>query len=79
MKTTNYRRHQIELSSEKLASGGWVAKATVLIDAGKVVKKIPIFGRRRASFDTKRQADAYALELAKLWVDGRIRGGNGQG
>jgi len=79
MKKTTYRRHIIELSSENLASGGWVAKATVVIEAGKVTKKIPIFGRRQASFDTKRQADAYALELAKLWVDGKIRGGNGRG
>ena len=79
MKKTTYRRHPIELSSEKLASGGWVAKATVLVNDGKVAKKIPIFGRRTASFDTKRQADAYALELAKLWVDGKIRGGNGRG
>ncbi|HZD39796.1 MAG TPA: hypothetical protein VE131_03680 [Terriglobales bacterium] len=78
MKRT-YRRHRIELSSEKLASGGWVAKATIFIEDGKANKRIPIFGRRRASFATKRQADSYALELAKLWVDGKIRGGNGRG
>jgi hypothetical protein len=79
MKKATYRRHTIELSSEQLPSGGWVAKATVLVVTGKVNKIIPIFGRRRASFDTKRQADAYALELAKLWVDEKIRGGNGRG
>jgi len=79
MKKTTYRRHRIELSSEPLASGGWVAKAAVFIAEGKVNKKIPIFGRRRATFDTKRQADVYALELAKLWVDAKILGGNGRG
>jgi hypothetical protein len=79
MKITTYRRYRIELLSEKLTSGGWVARAAVLIEDGKANKKIPIFGRRRAHFGTQRQADTYALELAKLWVDGKIRGGNGRG
>jgi hypothetical protein len=38
-----------------------------------------MFGHRRAPFDTQRQADTYALEPAKLWVDGKIRDGNGRG
>ena len=49
----------------------------VIIDDGKTSKKIPIFGRRRATFDSRREADSYALELAKLWIDGRIWGSNG--
>jgi hypothetical protein len=79
MKKITYRRYKIQLLSEKLRSGGWVARATVFIEDGKVNKKIPIFGRRRAPFTTERQADTYALELAKLWVDGKIHGGNGRG
>jgi hypothetical protein len=55
-----------------------MARATVIIDEGKKVKKIPIFGRRRASFESRPKADSYALELAKLWINGRIRGGNGR-
>jgi hypothetical protein len=56
-----------------------MAQAMIVItDAGKA-KRIPIFGRRRATFESKRGADAYALELAKLWVDGRLWGGNGRG
>jgi hypothetical protein len=43
------------------------------------VKKVPIFGRRRASLDTRREADAYALELARLWIEGKIWGANGPG
>lgn len=78
MKKVSYRGHTIELVSAKLGSGGWVARATVVIEEGSRVKEIPIFGRRRASFDSRREADAYALELAKLWVDGRIWGGNGR-
>ncbi len=45
----------------------------------KVEKRIPIFGRRQATFDTQELADNYALELAKLWIDGRLEGANGHG
>ena len=56
-----------------------LAQAMIVItDAGKA-KRIPIFGRRRATFESKRGADAYALELAKLWVDDHLWGGNGRG
>jgi hypothetical protein len=79
MRRTRYRGHQVELTSEPTSSGGWVARATIVIDDGKTVRKIPIFGRRRATFDTLRKADSYALELAKLWIDGRLWGGNGRG
>lgn len=79
MKRASYKGHAIELVSERFRSRGWVARATVVIEEGGRVKKIPIFGRRRASFDSLREADAYALELAKLWVDGRLWGGNGGG
>jgi len=38
-----------------------------------------IFGRRRMTFESQRQADRYALELAKMWIDGRTWGTNGHG
>lgn len=78
MKKVSYKGHTVELVSHRLRSGGWVAGATVVIEEGKEVKKIPIFGRRRARFDSRKEADAYALELAKLWIEGRIWGGNGR-
>jgi hypothetical protein len=56
-----------------------MARATIIVIEGKKEKRIPIFGRRRGTFDTQRQADAYALELAKLWIDGRTWGTNGHG
>lgn len=79
MRTRRYRGHAIRLSSEKLHTGEWLAQASVIIRDGKAVKKIPIFGRRRTTFDTRREADAYAFELAKLWIDGRLWGANGHG
>jgi hypothetical protein len=79
MRAKNYRDHRIELLSKETTSGEWVAQAMIVInDAGKA-KRIPIFGRRQATFDSKGGADAYALELAKLWVDGHLWGGNGRG
>jgi hypothetical protein len=79
MRTKNYRDHKIELLSEVTDSGEWVAQAMIVINDADKAKRIPIFGRRRATFDSKRRADAYALELAKLWIDGRLWGGNGRG
>ena len=79
MRTKNYRDHKIELLSELTKSGEWVAQAMIVINHAGKAKRIPIFGRRRATFDSKRGADAYALELAKLWVDGHLWGGNGRG
>jgi hypothetical protein len=79
MKSIKYKGHTIELDSHRLRSGQWVARATVSIREDDAVKTVPIFGRRRASFDTRREADAYALELARLWIEGKIWGANGNG
>jgi len=79
MKSINYNGHTIELDSHRVRSGQWVARATVSIHEADTVKKVPIFGRRRASFDSRREADAYALELARLWIEGKIWGANGHG
>ena len=79
MRNRNYRNHKIELLSELTKSGKWVAQAMVVINNHGKAKRIPIFGRRRATFDSRRDADAYALELAKLWVDSHLWGGNGRG
>lgn len=79
MRVKTYRNHRVELESDKVRSNQWMARATIVVIEGKKEKRIPIFGRRRATFDTQRQADSYALELAKLWIDGRTWGTNGHG
>jgi len=79
MRTRNYRNHRVECDAEEIREGEWVARATIVITEEKKPKRIPIFGRRRATFDTKRQADSYGFELAKLWIDGKIWGSNGHG
>ena len=79
MRTKSYRGHRVELDSEKIRNGEWVARATIVFVEHSQEKRIPIFGRRRATFDSRRQADSYALELAKLWIDGKLWGSNGHG
>lgn len=79
MRTRVYRRHLVELDSAEIRAGEWVARATIVFVDRKLEKRIPIFGRRRATFDSQRQADSYALELAKLWIDGKLWGSNGHG
>jgi hypothetical protein len=79
MRVKQYRGHRVELDSEEVRAREWIARATIVFVDGRRVKRIPIFGRRQATFDTQRKADAYALELAKLWIDGRTWGTNGHG
>lgn len=79
MRAKTYRGHRVELESEHHKAGEWVARATIVVFEGKKEKRIPIFGRRQATFDSRRKADAYALELAKLWIGGRTWGTNGHG
>jgi len=79
MRKRSYRNHVIELTSEELRSGEWTARATIVVVDGSQEKRIPIFGRRRMTFDTQAQANSYGLELAKLWIDGRLWGANGHG
>jgi|GEM_PF-536069 len=81
MRRRNYRGHLIECDAAKLGAGEWAARATIVIPGGKgkKEKRIPVFGRRRGTFGTRRQADAYGFELAKLWIDGRLWGSNGHG
>jgi hypothetical protein len=79
MRARTYRGHRVELDSAEIGAREWIARATIVIVDGSTVKRIPIFGRRQATFETQARADAYALELAKLWIDGRTWGTNGHG
>lgn len=74
-----YQGHGVELDAEEVRAGEWVARATVVIDEGEKPKRIPIYGRRRATFDSQQEADTYGFELAKLWIDGKLSGSNGHG
>lgn len=79
MRTDSYNDHRIDFDSEEIRQGEWIARATIVFRDNQIEKRIPIFGRRQATFDTQELADNYALELAKLWIDGRLDGTNGHG
>ena len=79
MNNQTYQGHGVELDAEEVRVGEWVARATVVIDESQNPKRIPIYGRRRATFDSQEQADSYGFELAKLWIDGKVSGSNGHG
>jgi len=79
MRTQTYCEHRVELDSEELHDHQWVARATIVIVEQRTEKRIPIYGRRRATFDSQEQADSYGFELAKLWIDGKVSGSNGHG
>jgi len=74
-----YQGHGVELDAQEVRAGQWVARATVVIDEGEQPKRVPIYGRRQATFDSQEQADSYGFELAKLWIDGKVSGSNGHG
>ena len=79
MRSKTYCEHRVELDSEKVHDNQWVARATIVVVEAETEKRIPIFGRRRATFDSQDLADAYGFELAKIWIDGKLSGANGHG
>jgi hypothetical protein len=79
MHNRTYQGHGVELDAEEVRAGQWIARATIVIGEGDKSKRIPIYGRRQATFDSQEQADSYGFELAKLWIDGKESGSNGHG
>ena len=79
MRAKSYRGHRVELHSEAKRRGEWVARVTIVFTESNKEKRIPIFGRTRMTFTTQSEADSYGFELAKLWIDGRLWGTNGNG
>jgi hypothetical protein len=79
MRNQTYQGHGVELDAEEIRDGEWVARATIVIADGIKPKRVPIFGRRRATFDSQQEADSYGFELAKLWIEGKMWGSNGHG
>ncbi|MBM4298312.1 MAG: hypothetical protein FJ143_11290 [Deltaproteobacteria bacterium] len=79
MRSRTYRGHRVVFDAERNRRGEWIARATIVVVEQKKAKRIPIFGRRRGTFDSEEQADAYAFELAKMWINGRTWGTNGHG
>jgi hypothetical protein len=79
MRSLTYRGHRVVFDAQQNRQGEWIPRATIVVVEQKKTKHIPIFGRRRGTFDSEDKADAYAFELAKMWINGRTWGTNGHG
>lgn len=79
MRSRTYRGHRVVFDAQQNRHGDWVPRATIVVIEQKKEKRIPIYGRRRGTFDSEDKADAYAFELAKMWINGRTWGTNGHG
>jgi len=68
MQAIPYKNHLIRPDSPALASGGWRPRAWVVSPRGSRRAQHPIFppGESRP---TLQQANQYAIELAKKWID----------
>ena len=77
MASRTYRGHRVEFDTGQNRNGQWIARATIVVYERQKEIRIPIFGRRQMHFENRAQADAYAYELAKLWIEGRLWGANG--
>jgi len=67
-----HKGYPIKLVSYKLKSGAWSPWAKIFQPEGGRVTISEIGSRSNLLLDTKKEADAHALELAKMWIDGRL-------
>jgi hypothetical protein len=61
----------IEPQSYETDGGQWHPKAIVVIHEGGSVRTLPIVSHIDTTFATEAEANAYAVEMAKKWMDER--------
>jgi hypothetical protein len=69
MDELQYKGWVIEAQSYKSDGGRWRPKALVSIHEGGSVTTRPVPAPLSVMFDTEQNADAYAFEMAKKWID----------
>ena len=71
-----YRGYNIALTSMEMPeSNGWVARAEVTrvwTEPGEESRTVAVADPQATRFATKDQADALALRIARMWVDGKL-------
>jgi len=68
-----YKGYQIDVVSQKLASGMWAPSAGVAWDYQGTTTISQIYSKGPRQFKTKHEADSCALALAKVWVNHKLR------
>jgi hypothetical protein len=64
-----HKDYIIRPQSEQLRSGRWSAKALVHLHRGGRLTVTPIYSEEGREFATESEANAYALQLARNWID----------
>ena len=66
-----YRGYNIEIQSYGSDGDRWRPKAVVAVLEGGVVQLKTVNAPLAVLFESEAEADAYALEMAKKWIDDR--------
>jgi hypothetical protein len=66
-----YKGRVIEAQSYESDGGSWRPKAMVSTEEGGGVRTHPVSAPLAVLFATERDANAYAVEMAKKWIDDR--------
>jgi len=69
--TTERRGRTIEPQSYQSNGGQWRPKAILVTHEGGSVRTLPLVAHVDITFATEREAKAYAVEMAKNWIDER--------
>jgi hypothetical protein len=65
----SYKQHQIRISPYAPTPHHWIADIQVFSPAATGVSEQELFFPADQSFETAEEAEAYALLLAKRWLD----------
>jgi hypothetical protein len=68
-----YRGHLIEAQSYRLHGGHWLPKVLVSVDVEGSVRQKELIAPLDDRCNTEQAADAYAIAMAKRWIDDRVR------
>ena len=63
----NYKGFVLEICSYKLTSGKWGPKVILREDRKYEIQEKPLIWK--GNFATKKEADAYALAQAEMWIE----------
>jgi hypothetical protein len=69
MADVQYKGWLIEVQSYESDGGRWRPKAIVSISEGGEVRTYQVPAPPNVSFDTEPKANAYAVPMAKKWID----------
>jgi hypothetical protein len=62
-----YKGHLVEPNSYQLRAGGWVPRAWVIAEGSDALTMRPVWSKTK-TMTTRAQADEYAVDLGKAWI-----------